>query len=197
MKLLALLPLALGLALRGAAEPASSTFPCETCRITNSPTQIANSPNQITNSPDQITNLPNHQLTKSDHQLTKSPNHQMPQAPLQPMESNIVAAVDRNNDAALALLQRVVDINSGTMNLAGVRRVGDVFRAEFDALGFRTRGSTGRRLAARDICWRAAAGKAVISCSSAISIPSSKPTARSSGSSACRPPPHAGPASST
>jgi glutamate carboxypeptidase len=32
-----------------------------------------------------------------------------------------------------------VNINSGTMNFAGVRRVGDAFRAELDALGFTTR----------------------------------------------------------
>lgn len=54
-------------------------------------------------------------------------------------EARIVAAVDRNNDDALALLERVVNINSGTMNLAGVRRTGDVFRAAFDALGMQTR----------------------------------------------------------
>jgi glutamate carboxypeptidase len=59
--------------------------------------------------------------------------------PLDPVEQHIVAAVDRQNDAALALLEAVVDINSGTTNLAGVRAVGDRFRAELDALGFRTR----------------------------------------------------------
>ena len=56
-----------------------------------------------------------------------------------PVEQRIVAAVDRHNDAGLALLERVVNINSGTMNLAGVRKVGDLFRAELDALGFATR----------------------------------------------------------
>ena len=41
-----------------------------------------------------------------------------------------------------------MNINSGTMNFAGVRKVGDVLRAEFDALGFKTRwveGATFRR----------------------------------------------------
>lgn len=56
-----------------------------------------------------------------------------------PVEQRIVAAVDRHNDAGLSLLERVVNINSGTMNLAGVRKVGDLFRAELDALGFATR----------------------------------------------------------
>src|SRR5205809_7287281 len=53
-------------------------------------------------------------------------------------ERSIVAAVDANNGPALALLERVVNINSGTHNLAGVRAVGDVFRKEFDGLGFKT-----------------------------------------------------------
>ena len=32
-----------------------------------------------------------------------------------------------------------MNINSGTQNLAGVREVGSILRAEYDALGFRTR----------------------------------------------------------
>jgi glutamate carboxypeptidase len=39
----------------------------------------------------------------------------------------------------VALLQRVVDLPSGTLNVAGVRRVGDAFAAQLDSLGFRTR----------------------------------------------------------
>src|SRR5262245_5124974 len=53
--------------------------------------------------------------------------------------STIAAAVDADHDAALALLERVVNINSGTMNFAGVRQVGDVFSAELKRLGFATR----------------------------------------------------------
>ena len=55
------------------------------------------------------------------------------------LEQSIVAAVDAHNADGLALLEKVVNINSGTRNFAGVRKVGDVFRAELDALGFRTR----------------------------------------------------------
>ncbi len=51
----------------------------------------------------------------------------------------MVRYVDADNARALALLQRIVDINSGTMNFAGVRRVADVLRAELDSLGFTTR----------------------------------------------------------
>ena len=54
-------------------------------------------------------------------------------------ERAIVQAVDRHNDAAVKLLERVVNINSGTMNLEGVREVGRIFRTELDALGFKTR----------------------------------------------------------
>lgn len=55
-----------------------------------------------------------------------------------PAERAIVAAVDTGNAEALALLERAVNINSGTHNLAGVRLVGDLFGKEFDALGFKT-----------------------------------------------------------
>ena len=58
---------------------------------------------------------------------------------ISPTEQRIVDYVDAHADEAIALLARVVNINSGTMNFAGVREVGDVFRAELDALGFATR----------------------------------------------------------
>jgi glutamate carboxypeptidase len=55
-----------------------------------------------------------------------------------PAERSIVNAVDANNAVSLALLEKVVNINSGTHNLPGVRAVGDVFRQEFNTLGFTT-----------------------------------------------------------
>ena len=54
-------------------------------------------------------------------------------------ERAIVAAVDPRNAEGLALLEKLVNINSGTMNFAGVRQVADVLRKELDALGFQTR----------------------------------------------------------
>jgi glutamate carboxypeptidase len=54
-------------------------------------------------------------------------------------ERAVARAVDAENARTLALLQRIVDINSGTMNFAGVRRVADVLRGELDSLGFTTR----------------------------------------------------------
>lgn len=57
---------------------------------------------------------------------------------LSPDEQKLTAFVDGANPQALALLEQVVNINSGTQNFDGVRKVGDVFRKEFDALGFKT-----------------------------------------------------------
>jgi glutamate carboxypeptidase len=47
--------------------------------------------------------------------------------------------VDARRTGALALLEQLVNINSGTMNFAGVRDVGAVLRTELDSLGFTTR----------------------------------------------------------
>ena len=59
--------------------------------------------------------------------------------PLDAAERTMVRTVDANNAQALVLLERLVNINSGTMNFAGVRQVGALLRAELDALGFATR----------------------------------------------------------
>src|SRR6476469_7980157 len=58
---------------------------------------------------------------------------------LTPDERSLAAYIDAHNAEALALLERVVNINSGTQNFAGVREVGAIFRASFDKLGFKTR----------------------------------------------------------
>ncbi len=54
-------------------------------------------------------------------------------------EQKIVAAVKERSAAALQFLESTVNVNSGTMNFAGVREVGKMFRAELDQLGFTTR----------------------------------------------------------
>ncbi len=58
---------------------------------------------------------------------------------LSPLESRIRAAVAAHYDSAVGLLQRTVDIPSGTLSLAGVRAVGHVYQRELAALGFTTR----------------------------------------------------------
>lgn len=56
--------------------------------------------------------------------------------PLTPAEQQMAASVDRNAAAATALLEKLVDINSGTMNLAGVVAVKDVLVPRIEQLGF-------------------------------------------------------------
>jgi len=60
-------------------------------------------------------------------------------AELSPVEQRIVAAVKAQTGEAIALLEKSAAINSGTFNLKGVREVGDLFRQQFDRLGFTTR----------------------------------------------------------
>jgi glutamate carboxypeptidase len=60
------------------------------------------------------------------------------QSTLTRQEQRIRAAIAASRDDEVAYLQRVVDIPSATLDLAGVRRVADVFRASFDSLGFTT-----------------------------------------------------------
>jgi glutamate carboxypeptidase len=66
---------------------------------------------------------------------------QTPPQPAAPdaTEAAMLKAVDAESAAAVALLEKIVDINSGTMNLAGVVKVKDVIQPELDALGFATR----------------------------------------------------------
>ena len=56
-----------------------------------------------------------------------------------PAEQRMIETVKARSADALKLLERSVNINSGTMNHDGVREVGKVFRAELDALGFATK----------------------------------------------------------
>jgi glutamate carboxypeptidase len=60
-------------------------------------------------------------------------------APLDTREQALVRYIDGHDGEALALLERAVNINSGTQNLAGVREVGRLFAAELEPLGFTTR----------------------------------------------------------
>ena len=58
---------------------------------------------------------------------------------LNTQEKALVAFVDAHNAESLSLLERVVNINSGTQNHAGVREVGKIFMQELAALGFTAR----------------------------------------------------------
>lgn len=58
---------------------------------------------------------------------------------LSPEQQKIVAAVNADADDSVKLLEQIVNINSGTLNPAGVRKVADVLRPRFEALGFTCR----------------------------------------------------------
>ena len=62
---------------------------------------------------------------------------------LSKLERTVAAHAASHDADALALLERLVNVNSGTQNLAGVREVGRLLRAEYDALGFTTRWEDG------------------------------------------------------
>ena len=55
--------------------------------------------------------------------------------PLDANEQRMVEWIDAHSEDAIALLEETVNISSGTMNHAGVRRVGGVMRRELEALG--------------------------------------------------------------
>lgn len=57
---------------------------------------------------------------------------------LSPEEQKLVRYIDAHANDAVALLEKVVNIESPTQNLEGVRKVGLAFKSEFDALGFTT-----------------------------------------------------------
>jgi glutamate carboxypeptidase len=60
-------------------------------------------------------------------------------AGLSPAEAKMAAAVDSGQEDALALLARLVNQNSGSLNIDGVTKVGVMVRAELEALGLQTR----------------------------------------------------------
>ncbi|MBN4047249.1 M20/M25/M40 family metallo-hydrolase [bacterium AH-315-P13] len=53
-------------------------------------------------------------------------------------ENKILKTVAANNSEAIDFLKKVVNINSGTMNHEGVKKVGDVFGKAFEDIGFTT-----------------------------------------------------------
>ena len=56
-----------------------------------------------------------------------------------PAEQTMMRTVEAEHDRHIALLERMVNQNSGTLNLEGVRVVGDMVRAELEPLGFNVR----------------------------------------------------------
>ncbi|MBA2919900.1 M20/M25/M40 family metallo-hydrolase [Sphingomonas sp. MAH-20] len=57
-------------------------------------------------------------------------------AALSPAEQKITKTVDAEYERSVALLEKLVNQNSGSLNIEGVTRVGEMMRAELEPLGF-------------------------------------------------------------
>ena len=53
-------------------------------------------------------------------------------------EEKLIQEIDKNYQQTLTLLEEVVNINSGSLNIEGVRKVGSFFEREFKKIGFET-----------------------------------------------------------
>lgn len=58
---------------------------------------------------------------------------------LTPPEQKMMADIDARNAEDITLLQQLVEVNSGTMNSAGVHQIADMLTPRFRALGFTVR----------------------------------------------------------
>lgn len=58
--------------------------------------------------------------------------------PLSDVEKKVISHIQLHLPATEKLLEEVVNINSGTLHIAGVKKVGDVFAREFAKAGFQT-----------------------------------------------------------
>jgi glutamate carboxypeptidase len=58
-------------------------------------------------------------------------------------ERALVKRVQAQQESSIALLEQIVNVNSGTMNFEGVRKVADMLRPRFEALGFQVRWEDG------------------------------------------------------
>lgn len=60
-------------------------------------------------------------------------------AALSPVEEKISHDISNQQESQLAFLEKLVNINSGTSNIRGVKRVGKLLQARFETIGFTTR----------------------------------------------------------
>src|SRR6185369_14177368 len=58
-------------------------------------------------------------------------------AALTPVEQGMVRAVDAEQPRTLSMLEKWVNQNSGSLNIAGVTAVGQMLRSELEPLGFK------------------------------------------------------------
>lgn len=62
-----------------------------------------------------------------------------PEKELTPLEHQLIATAEAETPRAIQLLETLVNINSGTLNLQGVERVGQIMLKELEAVGFKVR----------------------------------------------------------
>src|SRR5215510_9404184 len=62
-----------------------------------------------------------------------------PALALDKAEKTMIATVDKEIARGEELLEKLVNVNSGTMNLPGVEKVGQMMRTELEELGFKVR----------------------------------------------------------
>src|SRR6056300_1421277 len=60
------------------------------------------------------------------------------QTRLNRVEKQIVKQVSSNHNEAIGFLEQVVNVNSGTLNLEGVREAGRLFEEQFQSIAFET-----------------------------------------------------------
>ncbi|MDP9422904.1 MAG: M20/M25/M40 family metallo-hydrolase [Pseudomonadota bacterium] len=60
-------------------------------------------------------------------------------AQLSPAETRMVQTVDAEQERTLAMLEKWVNQNSGSLNIEGVTKVGEMLRAELEPIGFKVR----------------------------------------------------------
>ncbi|WP_297796258.1 M20/M25/M40 family metallo-hydrolase [uncultured Eudoraea sp.] len=63
---------------------------------------------------------------------------QLPAQKLSKAERKLVKTIEASNSEAINFLEKVVNINSGTLNASGVKEVGMVFKDAFEEINFKT-----------------------------------------------------------
>ena len=58
-------------------------------------------------------------------------------AKLSPAETRMIQTVDAEQERTLAMLEKWVNQNSGTLNAEGVSKVGEMLRSELEPIGFK------------------------------------------------------------
>lgn len=65
------------------------------------------------------------------------PEAGLTQENLSPVEKQIAIQIQNENHKAMSFLEKVTNINSGTMNHQGVKTVGKIFQGELESIGFK------------------------------------------------------------